>query len=141
MILKISTLTKNNKLRIAVVVFGLLGCAAYFFIDPATSSFFLQCPLKSLTGYECAGCGAQRSFHELLHFRFLKALQLNPLFVFSLSFSLIMVITQYSKKDRLKLSIHRFITSKAFILGILIVVFLFSLLKNTDFYPDMMSKL
>ena len=70
-------------LGVVFCVFFVCLVSLYFFIDPSKSGYFLKCPLKTITGYECAGCGVQRAFHELLHFRLLEALKLNPLFVIS----------------------------------------------------------
>lgn len=139
--LKVNTLIKNNKKQIAFWVF--FGCliSVYFFIDPSKSSYFLKCPLKTITGYECAGCGVQRAFHSLLHFRILEAFKFNPLFVISIPVLLIILIFNYSENEKLKLGINRFFKSKTFVFVVLIIVFVFSLLKNTDFYKGLITHL
>lgn len=53
----------------------------YLFSPFENDNFFMPCYFKGVTGYECVGCGAQRSVHELLHFRFLRAFHYNPFFV------------------------------------------------------------
>lgn len=55
--------------------------AAIFFFDPATSWFLPACPLHSLTGLYCAGCGSTRAMHHLLHGDVAGAFWLNPLLV------------------------------------------------------------
>ena len=40
--------------------------ALYAAVDPE-SPYMPHCMLKILTGYDCPGCGAQRSLHALLH--------------------------------------------------------------------------
>ena len=35
--------------------------------DPSEVSFFPPCVLKTLTGYDCPGCGVTRATHSLLH--------------------------------------------------------------------------
>lgn len=134
--LKIKSLIKNNQKQIAVWVFFILMILLYFFVDPSKSTYFLKCPLKLTTGFECAGCGVQRALHELLHFRFLEAFKFNPLFVISIPILLIVVVINLSKNETLKLILKRFFGSKIFIFLVLIIVLLFSLLKNTDFYKD-----
>jgi len=141
MILKINTLIKNNKKQIAFCVFFTCLICLYFFIDPSKSGYFLKCPLKTITGYECAGCGVQRAFHELLHFRFLEAFKLNPLFVISIPFITIISIINFSENEKLKSRFTRFIKSKFFVFLLLIIVLVFSLLKNTDFYKDFILSL
>lgn len=134
--LKIKSLIKNNQKQIAVWVFFILMILLYFFVDPSKSAYFLKCPLKLTTGFECVGCGVQRALHELLHFRFLEAFKFNPLFVISIPILLIVVVINLSKNETLKQILKRFFGSKIFIFLVLIIVLLFSLLKNTDFYKD-----
>lgn len=61
------------------------GCAAavtlLFRFDPARFGFYPRCPLYVLTGYYCAGCGALRAAHQLLHGHLLRALDYNAFFV------------------------------------------------------------
>lgn len=38
----------------------------------------MKCPYKTLTGFDCPGCGMQRSFIELLRGNFLESLHLYP---------------------------------------------------------------
>src|SRR3982750_3221269 len=54
-----------------------LGTVAYF--DPSKANFLPVCPLYSLTGYACPGCGLTRGFHALFHGDVLTALDLNAL--------------------------------------------------------------
>ena len=141
MSLKINALIKNNKKQIAFCVFFVSLICLYFFIDPSKGPYFLKCPLKLTTGYECAGCGTQRALHELLHFRFLEAFKYNPLFVISIPILLVVFIIHLSKNETLKQTMNRFFRSKIFIFLVLIIVFVFSLLKNTDFYKALISNL
>lgn len=62
-------------LTIAVVLFR---------VDPAQADWLPSCPLHSLTGLFCPGCGSTRAIHQLLHGRWGQAFGLNPLLVLSL---------------------------------------------------------
>ena len=53
------------------------GTVAYF--DPTTAGFLPVCPLYSLTGFACPGCGLTRGFHALFHGDVLAALDYNLL--------------------------------------------------------------
>lgn len=139
-ILEINQLIKNSKKEIGIFVFFLILISVYFFFDPSKSSYFLKCPLKEITGYDCAGCGVQRAFHELLHFRFLKAFKYNPLFVLALPFLLLIMIFKYSKKTNCNSVFYHFFHSKTFFFLLLIIVLLFSWFKNTDCYRAILEK-
>ncbi|WP_379970097.1 DUF2752 domain-containing protein [Epilithonimonas sp. UC225_85] len=120
-------------------MFFLCIICIYYFIDPSKNSFFLKCPLRLITGYECAGCGVQRAFHELLHFRLLEAFKYNPLFVILIPILLIAILISFSKNQKLRLS--HFMTSKLFVFAVIIIVCVFSVLKNTEFYKDFITHL
>jgi len=55
-----------------------------YLYDPARTKGFLACPIWSLTGHPCPGCGAQRSVHHCLHGDFATAVQLCPYLYFVL---------------------------------------------------------
>ena len=73
MVLQVKYLFKKYTGQIAVLVIFLAVILIYYFFDPSKSAWFPKCPLRELTGYECAGCGVQRSFHAILHLRFVEA--------------------------------------------------------------------
>ena len=139
--LRINALWKNNKTQAAYFVFFMALVCLYFFVDPAKSAYFLRCPLKTFSGYECAGCGVQRAFHLLLHFRFLEAFKFNPLFVLAIPFLVFALLVKLSKNEKLKIGLQRFLSSKLFVFLVLTIVFVFSLLKNTGFYKDFILNL
>jgi hypothetical protein len=53
-------------------------------LDPAASRWLPVCPLHAVTGLYCAGCGATRALHALLHGELSRALAFNPLLVLAL---------------------------------------------------------
>jgi hypothetical protein len=134
--LEINQLIKGRKKEIGIFVFFLFLISIYFFFDPSKNSYFLKCPLKEITGYECAGCGVQRAFHEVLHFRFSKAFYYNPLFVIAIPFLLLLFILKLTKAHNKASCFYSFLKSKCFFLLILIIVLLFSLFRNTDYYKS-----
>jgi hypothetical protein len=54
-----------------------VGAVLVAYFDPGRSTFFPVCPLFSLTGFACPGCGLTRGFHELFHGRVIPALDFN----------------------------------------------------------------
>jgi hypothetical protein len=73
-------------LRRRILLAGLAACAVagaalLWWEDPASSSSFLPCPVRALTGLYCTGCGAQRAIHRLLHGDIAAAFRMNALLV------------------------------------------------------------
>jgi hypothetical protein len=67
--------------QIAVGACACAAASAYVYaVDPAGGAY-PQCLLYQTTGFYCAGCGATRALHALLHGRVLEALHDNVLFV------------------------------------------------------------
>lgn len=63
----------------AVAAGGLAGATYVWAFDPAKSNLFPICPLYSITGYACPGCGLTRGFHALFHGDIIPALDFNLL--------------------------------------------------------------
>ncbi len=70
------------------MIVGACACGAaslfVYAVDPSQHAVYPQCLLYNMTGIYCAGCGATRALHALLHGRVLTALHDNALFVAAL---------------------------------------------------------
>lgn len=69
-----------------LILIGIAGIAVFIVFDPAGSVFFPKCPFRLLTGWDCPGCGSQRTLHALLHGQVSEAFMYNPLLVLSLPY-------------------------------------------------------
>lgn len=58
-----------------------IAVVSLYFYDPMVASFSYRCPVKTLTGFDCPGCGGQRAIHALLHFRIREAIAYNPFLI------------------------------------------------------------
>jgi hypothetical protein len=84
--------TFSPRWQIAVGMCACAAASAYVYaVDPATGAY-PQCLLHQTTGLYCAGCGATRACHALLHGRVLEALHDNVLFVTLLPVALVMAV-------------------------------------------------
>ncbi len=76
------------------IALGTCACAAagaYTFAVEPEGGAYPHCLVYAMTGYYCAGCGATRALHALLHGRVLEALHDNVLFVLLLPAALALV--------------------------------------------------
>ena len=55
-----------------------------YVFDPATVGIYPPCVFRAITGYLCAGCGATRATHQLLHGNLAEAFRLNAMYVLML---------------------------------------------------------
>lgn len=57
------------------------GAASLFFAqnNPYVTQIGLPCPILTLTGWQCPGCGSTRALYSLLHGDPVKAFAMNPL--------------------------------------------------------------
>ena len=134
-------LLKHYGKTIALVIVAAALAGLYYFFDPSKERFFIACPLKTLTGYECAGCGSQRALHALLHFEWIKALRLNALFVLMLFLvGIYGLIRSFADKQYLR-KMNGIIFDKKTIIIFLIIILIFSVLKNTLFYNNFVGGL
>ena len=77
----------TTRAQIALAACACAGASAFLYaVDPARHAVYPQCLLYNATGYYCAGCGATRAIHALLHGRVIEALHDNALFVAALPF-------------------------------------------------------
>jgi hypothetical protein len=92
---------KSSGKRFKILIFSIIALALlliYGWFDPSTSHFFPKCPVKSLTHYDCPGCGSQRAIHALLNFEFREAFRQNALLVLALPYLTLGVFFNLIKK-------------------------------------------
>ncbi len=53
------------------------GAVLLALVDPAKTRVFGVCPLHWITGFHCAGCGALRAAHAILHANLVQAVAYN----------------------------------------------------------------
>lgn len=116
--------------------FGALAIAyIYYRFNPASYSFFPQCPFHYLTGLDCPGCGSQRAVFCLLHGDIMGAIHQNFLLVTSLPLLIVQagykVISLIKNQDyKWALLYHRL---TPVIIGLITVAFF--ILRNMPTYP------
>ena len=117
---------------------GILAVSASAFVvryfNPTTTGFFTVCPLYTLTGIHCPGCGLTRGFHALFHGDFLTALHFNallPIFAFLFAFIFISLILTFVRGRGLSWRVF----PPSAMYGFLVLAAAFFVLRNLPFYP------
>ena len=111
-----------------------MGAAAVWYFDPVNAGFFPACPLYSLTGFACPGCGLTRGFHALFHGDILTALDYNALIPLILAFFGYIFFSMLSVAVRGKgFNVNR--VSMWLIWATFITLLVFGILRNIPAYP------
>ena len=115
---------------------ALLSAAAalIWYFDPTRSNFFPVCPLYTMTGFACPGCGLTRGFHALFHGDVVTALDYNaliPIYAIAGSFLVLSLISIAVRgKGLVKLS-----ASPPLLVATLVILLTFGVLRNLPYYP------
>lgn len=110
------------------------GSAVVWFFNPSNVSFLPVCPLYSMTGIACPGCGLTRGFHALFHGDVLTALDFNallPLFLLIFGYFFAGMLLIAVRGRGLSIKVFR----PGFLYGFLIILIGFAVLRNLPFYP------
>jgi len=62
----------------------------------------LPCPIKKMTGYDCLGCGTQRSLLHMIELDFKKSLELYPPLIIGICLTILFLLTNLFLKKKLK---------------------------------------
>jgi len=124
-------INKKYKKRIAVIALVLVaGGIVFFLFSPEESRFFPQCPFHYLTGYDCPGCGSQRSLHHLSHLNIKGAFLSNPLLVIAIPFLIFGIYLEYFGGKERHPRIRKALYSKRAVYIILAIIILFWIGRN-----------
>jgi hypothetical protein len=113
------------------------GGAAVFvvgYFNPTTAGFFPVCPLYSLTGLACPGCGMTRGFHALLHGDISSALGYNlllPAILFFFGYLFMSLFLTVARGRGLSFKLF----NPTVVWSFFAVALVFSVVRNLPFYP------
>lgn len=103
-------------------------------VNPTGSSLFPACPLHTLTGLNCPGCGATRGMHQLLNGDVWAALDYNVLLIAFVPLMIYGFAALISLGARGRaLPTFGFMPQAFF--GFSLVMLAFGVLRNLPFYP------
>lgn len=110
------------------------GATFIWYFNPSNVNFLPVCPLYSMTGFACPGCGLTRGFHALFHGDFLTALDYNALipgFAVVLGFLFLSMLSVTVRGRGFGISM----LSPKLLTGVLVVLLVFGVVRNLPMYP------
>lgn len=96
---------------ILILTLIIIGGIIIFIFDPEDGWWFPKCPFKTLTGYDCPSCGAQRAIHQFLHLNFYEAFRLNPFFIIGIPYLSLAIFTNWIMPQDKCIRLRRFTNS------------------------------
>lgn len=119
----------------ALVAAGALGSACLYLamVDPNSSGAYPQCPLRLITGVDCALCGGMRATHALLGGDIMRAASQNLLVVLLAPFALWATAQWFGAQWGVRLP--SLPTRKWMAPALLVAAVVFSVVRNLGFGP------
>lgn len=116
-----------------VVIFCIIaGLYVYSQYNPENYFFFPKCPVYTLTGYKCPGCGSQRAFYHLFNGHLQTAFLYNPLMMLLVPYILLGIYLIYiaNPVHSRTLRIRRVFFGKWALLVLSIAIVGYTILRN-----------
>jgi hypothetical protein len=126
--------TLERGLAAAAITAGTIGAGVVWYFNPSNVNFLPVCPLYSLTGLACPGCGLTRGFHALFHGDVITALDFNamlPAYGAFFGYLFISLVLFVFRGRGLSMNVFKMKWVYTF-LGTALV---FSVLRNLPYYP------
>jgi len=119
----------------AVVAAGALGSACLYtaMVDPNTSGAYPQCPLRLITGVDCAMCGGMRATHALLGGDIMRAASQNLMVVLLAPLALWATAQWFAAQWGVR--VPSIPTRKWMAPALLVAAVVFSVVRNLGFGP------
>lgn len=111
-----------------IFVVTIVMAVVYYFFDPSDSVFFPRCIFRSLTGWDCPGCGSQRALHALLHADVAGAWHYNAGLIVGLPLLALLCLAEWQRESLPRL--HRAVTSTTFITILLAAIIVWWIGRN-----------
>ena len=127
---------KEIRIIISAGVFVILlaGTLFLYYHNPK-DGLGLVCPIYTLTGYYCPGCGAGRACYAILHMQFYQAFRYNPLLVLILPWLILYYLICWIQwlicgREKLSVNIPLWIP-----MTVLIMMLIYGIVRNISVYP------
>lgn len=120
----------NIVLGAAIVIILIVALYLLYSLNPEIYPIFPKCPFLLITGYECPGCGTQRSIHQLLHLNIGAALKYNAFMVLALPYVFFAIYMEYFGGKQRNSKLYSVLFGRYSALLILIIILLYWILRN-----------
>ena len=119
---------------ISVILAIVVGVYLYSQYDPEKYLLFPKCPVYTLTGYKCPGCGSQRAFHNLFQGNLMTAFMYNPFMILLVPYVLLGISIEYiaNRLNPIVVRLRSIFFGKWALLVLAVIVVLYTVLRNIN---------
>ena len=123
---------KRVLIGLAIIISLLTGVYLYSQYNPEDYLLFPKCPVYTITGYQCPGCGSQRALHNFFQGNILMAFAHNPLIMFLVPYIMLGIYIEYisNKSASLTARLRNIFYGKWAQLTLAIVIVSYTILRN-----------
>ena len=116
--------------RIVFTMIIVSGGVVLYWLDPARYVFMPKCFFRTLTGWDCPGCGLQRAVHALLHGRFVEAFQYNYFLFMALPYVFAVMYMEWFTKGEKHLRLRRILYHPYVLYAYVVLYLLWWVMRN-----------
>lgn len=113
---------------IAAAVFVLAVFLSFYYIVDPSWRWMPRCTFRTLTGYDCPGCGFQRALHAALHGHIAQAWGYNPFIFFAVPAGFFYVAVEAMRERHPRL--HARANHPLILIAILVAIIAFWIGRN-----------
>lgn len=106
------------------------GGVVLYWLDPARYVFMPKCIFRTLTGWDCPGCGLQRAVHALLHGHFAEAFQYNYFLFMALPYVFAVMYMEWFTKGEKHLRLRRILYHPYVLYAYVVLYLLWWVMRN-----------
>ena len=116
--------------RIVFTMIIVSGGVVLYWLDPARDVFMPKCIFRTLTGWDCPGCGLQRAVHALLHGHFAEAFQYNYFLFMALPYVFAVMYMEWFTKGEKYLRLRRILYHPYVLYAYVVLYLLWWVMRN-----------
>lgn len=135
-----SSSTNNNTNRYSKVLttLAMTIISVVLLLSIFTEKFVLRCLIKSIIGYDCPFCGAQRALYHLMHGNFENAFLVNPFIFIIFPYAVLVILCIFNVFPEGS-TLRRITYNKFTIIATGAFTITWGILRNTDFIKNILT--
>jgi len=123
---------KKALIGFAIMIALIAGIYIYSHYNPEEHILFPKCPIYTITGYQCPGCGSQRAFHNLFHGNIGTAFKYNAFVILLVPYVLLGIYVEYiaNRTSPCIIRLRNIFFGKWAVLVLAVIIIMYTVIRN-----------